>query len=94
MRKTLFIGLLVAFGQIANAQTAEVSGPSANDSVRGTSTVRNLEERINKQEVEIEVLKKDNQTFKKQIKQLSPSPVNSGRKITVSRTGSKQVVFE
>lgn len=94
MKRILIIGLLACYTHVTIAQNAEeVASPNIDTATIAASTV-SAEERLNKQEQEIEALKKDNQLLKKQINQLKSSLPNVKRRLHVSRVGSKQLITE
>jgi TolA-binding protein len=104
MKKIIVLLCLAAFTHVSNAQNGEATVSSvANDSVvkeNAKSAVDNtksmsLEDRLNKQEQEVQALRKDNETLRTQVRQLkSALNFDGNKKITVSRRGSKQVISE
>jgi hypothetical protein len=94
MKKILILGLLAFYSHVSTAQSAEEIVSPNNDTTAPATKPTSLEERLNKQEIEIQALKKDNAILKDQIKQMKPSFLNAKRKTSVSRVGSKQVVVE
>ncbi|MCW3107598.1 MAG: hypothetical protein JWQ09_2104 [Segetibacter sp.] len=94
MKKILIVVLLAAYSHISSAQSSEEIVSSNIDTAPVATKIVSLEERMNKQEQEIQVLKRDNETLKKQMSQLRRSLPNAKRKFSVSRVGSKQVIAE
>ena len=94
MKRLFITAVFVACGFIVNAQNAEGFPAPNKDSAPVETKKASLDERLNKQEQEIKTLKSDNQKLKKEVKQLRTAfPLNK-RKVTVTRTGSKQVIVE
>ncbi len=94
MKKLLIICLLVSYAHLTNAQHAnEMVSPNIDTTTSGAK-VGSVEERLNEQEQQLKVLKKENEVLKKQVKQIRSSLNYSNRKVTVSRTGSKQLIVE
>jgi hypothetical protein len=94
MKKILIMGLLAVYSHVSTAQSSEEIVSTNNDTIAAVSKQLSIEERLNKQEIEIEALKKDNALLKNQIKQMKPSILPTKRKITVSRVGSKQLLAD
>ena len=92
MKKILIIGLLACYTHISSAQGTKEIVSSNIDTTTVDNKTSSVEDRLNKQDQEIQALKKDNETLKKQMKQLNPT--NAKRRIVVSRVGSKQIVTE
>ncbi|MDB5249501.1 MAG: hypothetical protein JWQ40_3895 [Segetibacter sp.] len=95
MKRLITIVFLSAFTYASNAQSGDAIYTSSNDTAAANKS-KAVEERLNKQEQELLALKKDNESLKKEVKQLKASAVRTGgnKKITISRVGSKQVVTE
>lgn len=92
MKKIFMIACLVAYSHFSNAQNA--SETVSFDTTKVENKIDVLQQRLSKQEQEMQAVKKENETLKKQVKMLQSSIGNTPRKVSVSRTGSKQVVIE
>jgi len=94
MKRIIIIGFLAVYSHISSAQTSQELVPANPDTTGVTTKTVVLEDRLNKQEAEIQALKKDNSLLKKQMQQVRPSLPGASRKFTISRTGSKQLVAQ
>jgi septal ring factor EnvC (AmiA/AmiB activator) len=94
MKKILILSFLLSYAHFTNAQNAsEIVSPNIDTTTVGVKA-GSVEERLNKQEQQFQALKKENEVLKKQVKQIRSSLNYTNRKVTVSRTGSKQIIFE
>jgi septal ring factor EnvC (AmiA/AmiB activator) len=94
MKKILIVGFLALYSHLSNAQNASEVTPSGGNTTPVSTKSVSEEGRLNKLEKEMQALKRDNDTLKKQVSQLRSSTPKVKRKITVSRMGSKQVILE
>ena len=94
MKKIILLSFVLLSTLLAEAKT-EKSGKQFNDSVKTEKLVQ-IEEKLQKQEKDIETLKAENLSLKKEISEVKyrKSFPAGGRKVTVSRTGSKQLIVE
>lgn len=90
----ILVGTLAFFTHIATAQRV-VEGPGLNkDTTPNANKSVSTDAKLSKLENEMQSLKRDNETLKKQVGQLKSPSINVPRKVSVSRVGSKQVVIE
>jgi predicted nucleic acid-binding Zn-ribbon protein len=94
MKRIIIIGVLAMYSHISSAQSSQELVAGNTDTTDLSTKSVTLEDRLNKQEVEIQALKKDNSLLKKQMKQVRSSLPATSRKLTISRTGSKQLVTQ
>lgn len=94
MKKVLSLVILAALSHVSGAQSEDAIISLSNDTVVPAKS-KSIEERLDKQEQELQALKRDNESLKKEFKQLK-SAINIGgkRRVTISRIGSKQVIAE
>jgi uncharacterized protein (DUF3084 family) len=85
----IFLG---AFTLVTNAQGADADISTTNDTIAEKSKL--LEDKLNKQEQQLQELKMENETLKKEVKQLKSALPVGKRKFTVSRIGSKQLMVQ
>lgn len=93
MKRLLIIGLLAVYTHISTAQNAEELVSPKLDTMPAAKPV-SIEERLNRQQHEIENLKKDNQALKRQLNAIKFPLPNAKRRVVVLRVGSKQVLIE
>lgn len=93
--KTLLILVCLGFYTLtSNAQKEEAIIIPAKDTIVSDDT-KYTEERLIRQEQEMQALKRDNEYLKKEMKQLkSAFNMNGKSRFTISRRGSKQVIAE
>lgn len=87
------IGLLVAYSHLTNAQNEGEVSFSNIDTTPASINAASLNERLDKQDEQLQALKKENEVLKKQMKQIK-TLFNANRRMIVLRTGSKQLITE
>lgn len=94
MKKTILFLTVSLSTFLAEART-EKSGKQFNDSSK-TEKIVEFEQKLLKHEKEIEALKKENLTLKKEVSEVKSrrSFPAAGKRVSVSRTGSKQAIVE